>query len=1442
MGLKKFIVVFVALATISTSHAFIHLTPHDKEVVYTWKALVKAGTDLPTSHASQFVLEGKIHLQSNPNATHVRITDLTYKLYNGILDHVREHEAHSVPVQIHDLEHAFRVVYDTNGLAIGIATNGQEKEFSRNIKKALATILQMDGSVVKNIGHHHQHPHSFVTREHSIYGRFDVDYTVRSLENGRVEVHKLHDMHDSRHLYQHLFSNNEAGHCDAHYENPIMHDSRKDYLIVIQDGHHIVKHVQAVGALVYHPFKAQSDHQFILVNQSLHLHHVGPIHQQLHVESEHFEDHLTYHPFEDQQDGRLHDLTNGRHVVNYDKVIPDVQHMLEDIHQYLHEDHIHTREPDSKRGQLINRVQRLLQHFNSAKLEELHKKLTGEAARIFHHILPLVGTRASVLYIKHLVVDKVVHEDVAVDLLQHFPEHVVEPTIELLTQLETLIHLDENVHWDVRRAALLSFAHLVHHSHIHQHTHDDAHTHDNQHIHDNRHTHDDEQPYEKYVVEYINKLRSAHDYRTQMVYAFGLSNMKLHSIIKHMLPAVNGEWYNDHHFRLLSLWAMGSAVVRDHDPSTVIETLWPIFTNVDETTEMRCLAFFHIMESRPSDPRIANMYSYLINEPNEEVYRFVHSYMHTVSHSHDPCKEDFWVRMAHLVNFLPPPDHGTSSVHFHDYRDINFGFSGGVQEYFINSNESQIYGVATTTEHFNIHHEGYSFYLKIHRIRHRGAPIPLLFIETFMKKLRDINNNDLHIELVVFRHGRVINTHFFDEQNWHELDAILDFFTKDSKSLMKDLLHVSYDEYHRALIPTDLGIPAVWEYLMPVVHKNNISVTKETAKKVINIHVDNRYVNWIHYRHGLSFYNPIVDVWQGINRFHSYDAVWPLHFDISINTQQQSLQLSWKRHNNAQLDVAGLRSHVKQMVFIKDDHHRNVLGQSSPQCKEFVIVGHGKQFRHDYPLLHDDDLSTGLQWHVAVYDSDRYVTNGSFQHLLHLFTQSHHRHSETPLSHVLTSWANWHQYVLLLPRSGTYGFITRIEPSHQHPVSNIDLSLRLHSEPASEETHYYAPRIKWSSRVTYAVKNHDTSLKTWDVNAIFDINPGHTVNNLKMIVTRIVPGQNDYKICVDGVKKWTDKGVTGHLNVAMSQTPDGKCVKDDTVIDVTMTGEKSHEQQEGHHKYGTCEYISPYSVPHWHTLECLVDHTTVRRYVYNVKTTNVPSEFKKVFAHWWDHLKGYYVSYYHLEDEHNDHIGDHNLRLDIHYPMEEETVNVHVTTPQHVYSLTGVPTHHWRWVGLSPDSVEYSKSFQYLHDSGWVDHCVVHVDHHRLNQHDVHETVPNDWTLFVGNGAQNPTMGVYIKRVANDEIAVRVVDNGHTLEIAPHGITHQITVDGRVVPVQEYHHEDWAYWHVFNQDYHHPVAVLLHHSGLHLEYHHHEVVVVVPKLDHLPHGHCYRHH
>lgn len=402
------------------------------------------------------------------------------------------------------------------------------------------------------------------------------------------------------------------------------------------------------------------------------------------------------------------------------------------------------------------------------------------------------------------------------------------------------------------------------------------------------------------------------------------------------------------------------------------------------------------------------------------------------------------------------------------------------------------------------------------------------------------------------------------------------------------------------------------------------------------------------------------------------------------------------------------------------------------------------------------DLNTGHHYKVVVFDSMHHISNGTYKHLMHMFAQPWTKNTDNPISHHILTVLNWHTYLHLMPIEGNYGIMYRTEPSNQYDVSNIDLSVRLNFEHV-ESDYVYTPATKLNARLTYAVKNKEQSLKTWDMNAVLDLNNGHTVNNLKMQLTRIVPGQKDYKICVDGVKKWTNKGVSGHLNIAMSQSADGKCTKDDSVVDVTMTGEPSEEQLSHEHKYGSCQYPIPYSIPHYHTLHCLVSHTTVRKYMYNVKTTNIPTQFKHYLLKVWDHVKGFYMDHYEHEEQHNEDIGENNFKVDVLYPMQGSEVDMYFSTPQHQYSLTAIPTQQLHWWGLMPDSKYYPKQFVYLHKYNVLDHCEIHHDHMHFNQKKMQKEIPSEWTLYAGNADKNPQHAVYVKQLAKEQLVRNTV-------------------------------------------------------------------------------------
>lgn len=187
-----------------------------------------------------------------------------------------------------------------------------------------------------------------------------------------------------------------------------------------------------------------------------------------------------------------------------------------------------------------------------------------------------------------------------------------------------------------------------------------------------------------------------------------------------------------------------------------------------------------------------------------------------------------------------------------------------------------------------------------------------------------------------------------------------------------------------------------------------------------------------------------------------------------------------------------------------------------------------------------------------------------------------------------------------------------------------------------------------------------------------------------------------------------------------------------------MTGTKSEEQNDHSGSYGSCEYAVPYSQEHFHTIDCLKDHTTVRHYKYAVKTTNLPKEFKKHISHIWEYIKGFRMDYYQHEDEHDVEIGDNNAKIDVVYPLSGKDLDMHVYTAQSKVSLTGISVKHLKWIGGNPpDSLIYSKAFENLYKLDLVDYCRVHNDSLHSNHHHsdkVGDIVGKEWKSYIADG------------------------------------------------------------------------------------------------------------
>ncbi|CAH0557809.1 unnamed protein product [Brassicogethes aeneus] len=1424
------------LALLACSSAF--FVPAGKQLVYEYEAIVKAGTLIPTNHASQFMLRGKLNLNCADKVCHVFLADLKYQLYNGVMNHHDELLAKELdaPSEVADLMKPFAIKYDADGKVVEIMVEESEHLWAVNIKKSIATILQLEGDKIMS----EKKPHGFTSFEQSIYGVSRVLYNVLPKSDDVMEVQKMLVIPTNQKIMRHSIKEVDPEECDAPHQAPYSRDSQRKYLLVADEGHKIVKRVEANGGIYYHPFEGKSEAQYLFVNQTMEF--ISKVDAKpIATPSKVIKD-LSYTIFDETAESEgVPSLALGRRVYDSKKLIAKVMLELEGVMSYMKANHIHMNIPNFKEGQKINKLKEMMMHLDIKGMEELYTLVLTKPTHIqeiYHQLLPIVGTRASLHCIMKCMENDKIDDNTLTDMLQDMPKHIVAPNQVVLTEMEKLMTLNKD--WEVQKSAILAFSNIVSSSHKFQ-----------QKMYKYRHfneffdekefetevpsSKDIEKKFEKYVTMFVEKVKSAKTYKERLVYFSALSNMGLDSMIPHLIPIIRGEVFPDHHIRLWAMWTLSSVAEGNHEET--YDLLWPILSNTKEHTELRIVAYWIIMETIPYKTTFMNMYWTLKNDPCMELYHFHYTYLQSLSNRADRCYGDMKIWARQLLRYMNPPTHGVSEYDLIDFEDIKYGFGMGLHGVFIRSNDSIIINGIQTSQIFNLFHTDYVVNIKINGIKRSWDLFTLNTksndrLMTFNENVLNIINlspeleKDMHIEVVLMKDNQIVDTMFIDFEQLAMLKKMpVMKWWKEGSGFSKKQMSISYDMYAKTLIPTDMGMPALLIVSVPEVHLIDMKFNKETVDKVMKLHIDGSVKTWAHAKHGLTVYNPIADAMQGINKYHSYDSMIPLLMDVSVNTQQGTIKFSVGKHNDATKDLMGLRSHVASIVFMNEQGKAtSELQLSSPSSKHHVMVTRGEKHRHNYPLSYHEDSISGRNWEIQVYDSEIAVSNGTFNHARHMFYQPYTKHFKTPFQHMFLSALNMDAYIDMMPMPKTHGLFVRVWPKND--VSNVDLTIRFDRTILSREF-IYAPAMKVNAKVTYAVKNAEKSLKTWDMNAVWERNDGHSVNALKMVITRIIPGQKDYKVCVDGTRKWNLKGVTGHLNIGMGQSADDKCVLDDTTIEITMTGEKSEEQlAPSEHSYHSCEYPMPYSVSSYKTMNCLYAMTSIRKYVYDIKTNKVPNEFKKNLIKVLDVVKSEHMPFFQWVDEHHEKIGEQNLKIEVTYPMSRSVVDIEVFTNQHLFSMTGLPISTWAFYGFHPDSLQYPKMMHVFHNMGKLHFSKIDMDSQVWNK----ISNKKDWSMIIGNDATKPTQALFVQEVSENVMGIKIQDAAHTMILTPD----HVKIDGQDGKWME--SLDWVFWNNLEHEDTHKVALMLPHSGLFIIYDGRSMMVLRPPVDFEWHG------
>jgi hypothetical protein len=1401
-------------------------------------------------------------MQTDKNSSFMHFSELKYKMQNGEYDFWHEFDTKEIPLpkELAMFENTFKVVYEPCGHALGIAVEADEPQYAVNVKRGVAAMMQM---YTEKIEWDKKTPYAFNCKEHTLYGKGPAYYTVYP-GSDHWTVKKMFEPHTSHHMFAHLSTNSKMGKCDVTYDEPLSRDSNQQYKIVEKDGSHMMEFMESNAGIYYTPFAGEGYAYHIYMNQTMHLEKIIAA-TPMTMKNEKFYNGLTYYTADFNTMEGIADIFHGRRTYDMDKMLVELEEMFYDTMKYVNEYHIDMKQPDWRRGQLINRMLIVMFQLDQQHLEAMHAKLMQktsdedkEVLHVYYHMLPMIGSHASYMFMSKLIKTKKVKDTLAMEWLQNMPFHVKEPNKMLLDHMSEMLNWGDEISMDVRKAAILCFGTFMEKAifrhnklnHINNWT---GHGH-----HDNV---DNFTPdydldgvfpgakyYEKYLTMMGEKMKAAEDIGMRATYISALFNTKMEKAYHYLWPIARGEMWNDNYLRMLAIVSMGPLVARNEE--LIYEVFWPIMSNYHLNTNLRVAAYSQIMQSHPSQQRLINLYWQMQDELNPVFYQFHYSYLLTVSHTTDPCFDNFRTSVKQILRYTEVPErHGLTGFYEVDFMDTKYEFGHQWGMGFVNapweSETTLKFFVADTYDNAK-----FPLFSMMLRVDGMDASIfddvalymkdntKLFNFEKVWKAYNEImNNKNIRIDIGQLKDGQVIMSYNYDASNIKDLMTKWEYFFGTKYSYIKKYLAITYPKQTNVIVPTDMGFPGLFKIYIPKAFYFDFKVTKEIVNNLITFQYDSHIKVWSHGRVGLSVYNPFVDMYQGVQRMSTFDGDYPIFFDLTINPAQQTMKLTWKRHEDPIKDTCAVKMHAATFTFFRDDMKMKMLQESSPESKNWAMVRLPGEHEDHKILYENDNSNTGMHQIVAQYDSDAYASNMTiFKHYNYLHSAQHY-HSWLGHWFLTKMHALIHSFIQPYPYAN--GLLMRTEPSKEYPVTNVDMTLRFTKDYKRGEMSLY-PAAKYNLRGTYTVKNKETTTKTWDANMILDSDLGQTTTTMKAIFSRIIPGQKEFRVCMDATRKFVSNSIEAEATIGMSHSTEPKCTKDEEVMAIKIKAEKLPEQLDNKHMYGEC-YDHVWSDIHEaNRMACYYARDSLRLWTYDIHTKNMPTEFKNYIKRWFDNMKINFMPYFTKYGEATMTLEKDHWVTVHEYPMIGDKGNMHVYTHDNDYKFGGIPaSKHPYYKFHMMATKHFSPLFRFMHAMGWTKMCTIHENVVTdADYKDVKFEMPADWTMYYGEAETDAKHGLWMKKLSEHNVAMKMMHGEHSLEIVPTGHKeYDVLVDGKKLPAHTYQHEEEWFWMDWVKDTG-VISVVCMHTGGHLLYDGHHVFAERPNVDMTTYGIC----
>lgn len=1131
------------------------------ESSFQWRAQVDTGTKLPSHVLSHWQLSARVRVQGQVGGALVQVSELRTSLWSG---EVGALPAVGDPAPVHEspLLGAFRLSYD-GGRVTAVEVLEDEPLWAHNMKRGLASLLQVDLRAVRDAGH----PVAEVA-EDTVHGKCKVKYIVSS-ERGNQTVRKFTDHKGCEAWNQENWSNMAPFYCSANTQSPLTSHSEAVYTLAPAaqgpDGARPLLHAKSSGILLLQPFQSNAEMQYMQASQSLELERLEPVTQPIERQGATRTVGLAY----------LHDEHRPLTKEAADQTCARVMSLLERMAQRLGQSNV---VPDAEKlhEQTAVQVLELLAGLDYGTLEHLYNSvMVGTSyeqetmGNLFMELLPQIGTHDAVLLTITLIKDRKVTDWTSLQMLMALPFYLRQHSVsrrsaeEMLAACEPMLSI-EDVGVDVQKTAILTFASLLH----------------------KRCANGGCRPetVDKYIRVYVDKFTESTSYEQQMLYLEGLSNMEMGQVVDFLEPVIQGNVtdlsrHSSHHIRFLAVWATMSTAPRS--PGKVYQLYWPILTNSSEHLEMRVAALTMLMVSVDGPARYWSLYWYIRGQNNNHLYNFFYTTLHSLAQTKYPCYSHLAQAASQLVRIVPEPEDRTwpTGNYIIDYEHQSLGVGGLLQLFMVGSERTFQPSVILLS--FAKHASqrmlaDVSVYLKLQGVS-EAAQAALMKMDTLNMKVPQlvellrsmkVNPKDpepVHIEIMLKREGRVVLCYHLNN-------------TFNSAGTLKDKITTFFSQFHinaqrlwypvllEMTQPTLLGTPASIQLTSSLLASLRGDFTQDPDIRNIIRHnrLDVRLS--VSVETALKSFNPLSDIWHGVDRSLGFHGQIPFVCKITFDTKNIHVSLGPLN------DTVGSVGHLRSGVFIKGLAAESALYHHCKKCSLYHTVGaypDNKKTREVLDMSIDD---IGAKLQVSLFDCDRpYSTLDYIKLGAGLLDPHTNNYQMVPGGLPLLGVIHLADVALIQAPRGSCGVISTLRTIGSRNTE-LDLAVRASTDILPGEPTEPLPGEKRKIFVTLSHLEHgqERPLHQIEVNAIHERMAGHAKHDLKLKLTRIVNGTQKSVMCVEAdwnMPPWhpdlipLSDTITGHLNTVWgNNAPGGYCPRGGSSLNLRAKAEATMEQ------------------------------------------------------------------------------------------------------------------------------------------------------------------------------------------------------------------------------------------------------------------------------------------